>query len=78
MSLRVQLERAGIELMVHEEKLVHSEEHEKLYWIRVDLSRNRGVRLSDVALERGERGLTIAEGIALAIEYPEVIAERST
>ena len=75
--LNVQLERAGIALMVHEEKLSSTLVREEPYSIRVNASKNRGVRPSDVAFEKGERGLTLAEGIALVTQYPEVIADHS-
>lgn len=75
--LSEQLERAGIVLMVHEEKLKSTLVREEPYSIRVNASKNRGVRPSDVTFENRERGLTLAEGIALVTQYPEVIAEHS-
>ena len=75
--LRAQIERTGIVLMVVEEKLTLDTERSEAYWIRIDTSRNRGIRPSEVVFSEGERGLTLAEGIALAAQYPDMLRERS-
>ena len=64
--------------MVHEAKLNVPDHRREPYWIRIqDGSKLCGCRPSDDILEEGERGLTVTEGIALALHHPEVLADHS-
>ena len=74
-SLKEQLKLAKIILRVKFEKFL-KEDSSYPYWIAFRLG-EKDTALSQLKLLKNESGLNLAEGIALAIHYPQILDNRS-